>query len=148
VKSDSESGDKGVFGRGGSGGTDRWYFYLENSALVLGSLNNTSDFTFAIENSPTSHVGEWVHLVGVMDSTLSGDDRIKLYRNSVELTNKTVQWTSGFDSTADFTDIGATPAGTGTEFDGRIDDVRIYNRPLSLSEIKQLYNLGRAVIAP
>jgi Concanavalin A-like lectin/glucanases superfamily len=35
-------------------------------------------------------------------------------------------------------------AGTGGEyFDGVIDDVRIYNRALSATEIKQLYNAGR-----
>ncbi|HEY4714989.1 MAG TPA: LamG-like jellyroll fold domain-containing protein, partial [Candidatus Paceibacterota bacterium] len=28
-------------------------------------------------------------------------------------------------------------------FNGTIDDVRIYNRALSATEIKQLYNLGR-----
>jgi len=30
-----------------------------------------------------------------------------------------------------------------TYFNGSIDDVRLYNRPLSASEIKQLYNMGR-----
>ena len=29
------------------------------------------------------------------------------------------------------------------QFDGRIDDVRIYNRALTAGEVKQLYNMGR-----
>jgi hypothetical protein len=28
-------------------------------------------------------------------------------------------------------------------FNGQLDDVRIYNRALSASEVKQLYNAGR-----
>jgi len=42
------------------------------------------------------------------------------------------QTSGGFDSTAYFT--------------GKMDDVRLYNRALSASEITQLYNLGRATI--
>ena len=39
--------------------------------------------------------------------------------------------------------IGDSSAGTAT-FDGLIDDVRIYNRALSATEIRQLYNMGAA----
>jgi hypothetical protein len=147
VKTRTESGDDGIFSRGDPG-DDRWYFYLDDGALVLGSLNNAGNFTFAVENGPISHVGEWVHLVGVMDSTLSGSDRIRLYRDGIELTDKTFQWTNGFDSSNTFTDIGALVAGTGFYFDGAIDDVRIYNRPLTTTEIKQLYRLGGATVRP
>ena len=36
-----------------------------------------------------------------------------------------------------------TRDGNGVPFNGNIDDARIYNRALSASEVKQLYNLGR-----
>ena len=148
VKSRAENDNRGIFARGDSGASDRWYFYLESGALVLGS-HNDSNFTFAIENSPTSHVGEWVHLVGVMNSTLSGSDRIRLYRNGVELTDKTFQWTNGFDSTNVFTDFGAAFGGSGGfEFNGAVDDLRIYNRALTADEVRQLYKLGTVIIRP
>jgi hypothetical protein len=38
--------------------------------------------------------------------------------------------------------IGITDT-TGWGFDGRIDDVRIYNRVLTREEIKRLYTMGR-----
>ena len=40
-----------------------------------------------------------------------------------------------------------SPCGSGC-FDGAIDDARIYNRALSTTEVKRLYNLGRTTIAP
>jgi hypothetical protein len=78
-----------------------------------------------------------------MDSTQSGSNRIRLYRNGVELTDKTFQWTNGFDSTNTFTDIGALIANEqAPTFDGKIDDVRIYNRALTVAEVKPLSKLG------
>ena len=35
------------------------------------------------------------------------------------------------------------PGASGFEFDGRIDETRIYNRTLSAAEAKQLYLMGR-----
>ncbi|MGH7134691.1 MAG: LamG domain-containing protein, partial [Pirellulales bacterium] len=40
-------------------------------------------------------------------------------------------------------DIGLDTAQASRIFNGSIDDVRVYNRALSASEVKQLYNLGR-----
>ncbi len=45
----------------------------------------------------------------------------------------------------DTLDIGIMSNGS-FYFPGTIDDVRIYNRALSASEVKQLYNLGRYTI--
>jgi hypothetical protein len=39
--------------------------------------------------------------------------------------------------------IGSNTGGALGYFDGIIDEVRIYNRALSATEIKQLYNAGR-----
>jgi hypothetical protein len=39
--------------------------------------------------------------------------------------------------------IGENAQSFGRQWTGSIDDVRIYNRALSVDEIKRLYNLGR-----
>jgi len=49
--------------------------------------------------------------------------------------------TTGVDPTSDFEIGGVTPNST-DYFDGKLDDVRIYNRVLSAAEIKRLYHLG------
>src|SRR5881296_1766116 len=42
--------------------------------------------------------------------------------------------------------IGRNPVYDDDYFNGKIDDVRIYNRALSATEVKQLYNLGAATV--
>ena len=49
---------------------------------------------------------------------------------------------SGFGSTVYPLTIGNSAGGWNEFFDGIIDDVRIYNRALSDSEIQELYNEG------
>lgn len=46
---------------------------------------------------------------------------------------------------ASVTTIGDYSVGAGLQFNGMIDDVRIYSRELSADEIRQLYNYGSAV---
>jgi hypothetical protein len=85
----------------------------------------------------------WHHIVGIID--YFGDD-IKIYVDGVEqLTSGTPSFVA--ESTSDTAPLGAYIGvdgdGSGQEFDGLIDDVRIYNRALSASEIQRLYDLGR-----
>ena len=39
--------------------------------------------------------------------------------------------------------VGALPPNGGENWNGSLDDVRVYNRALSAAEVLQLYNLGR-----
>lgn len=74
--------------------------------------------------------GQWIHLLGVHDGT-SG----KLYVNGV-LAATAVNTPLSVTSTS--WDIGAHKA-PNYYLDGKLDDVRIYNRALSAGEISQLY---------
>jgi hypothetical protein len=101
--------------------------------------------------------GIWYHVV----FTYTGSGSVagqSIYINGVKQT--TVTQTNGCSGgTAINTDavtIGSDrdAAGSGDEFDGTIDDVRIYNRVLSQSEINQLYNIdsggkvGASLVGP
>jgi hypothetical protein len=93
----------------------------------------------------SSATGRWIHYAVVFDGTQTGNaNRLKIYVDGVQ------------DSVLDF--IGTIPASTivsannvrigsdsagNANLSGKIDEVRIYNRALSLFEIKQLYNMGR-----
>gem|GEM_PF-1287290 len=88
----------------------------------------------------------WYHAVARYDGST-----MKLYLNGVE-----VGFVSKSGSLATNNIVGVNiarnPDGYG-EWDGSIDDVRIYNRALSVSEITELYNLGSGplpqdIIAP
>ncbi len=77
--------------------------------------------------------GQWHHLVGTAE--MGGQK--KVYLDS-KFCNQNLTGTQGLDSARDLY-IGG---GTGGGFVGIIDDVRIYNRALTLSQIQQHYVEG------
>jgi hypothetical protein len=81
--------------------------------------------------------GEWTHAAGVWDGSF-----MYLYVNGAEAATPVAK--SGvLDADGNDLTIGShlnSPANR--RFDGEIDDVRLYNRALSASEINALYNYG------
>ena len=110
---------------GDTGNRDYSSTFLALEEVAGGSTIDISGGTLSANNftSPTIYVD------GVVSSTL----RAGSWHHVVIKTDTVV--------TADSVDIGRI-SGTGN-FNGFIDDVRIYNRALSADEIKRLYNLGR-----
>ena len=92
------------------------------------------------EISITSNVNDpyesWIHIVGVYDST---GPTLRLYENG-SLTAESTGTVDDFD-TADGPWIGAQSDGS-KYFNGAIDDVRIYDKALSPTEVEQLYSKG------
>ncbi len=86
----------------------------------------------------------WQHVVMTWDGGTTASN-VRFYINGVEpsYTNTADGGTPrDNDSTNPFL-IGALGVAGPVAFDGLIDDVRIYNRALSASEIMKLYNMGR-----
>ena len=101
---------------------------------------NVSDGTTALTSDfPAVNLNEWTHMTAVVDRTAN---RLYVYKNGV---------LSG--SQANISGIGSLSSGTSASIGnndsnlyplkGFIDDVRVYNRALSASEVLQLYNMGR-----
>jgi len=66
----------------------------------------------------------------------------KFYVNGV-LVNSRDNGAGGTGDTINGFMIGRNTLIAENYFNGLIDDVRVYNRALSASEVKQLYNMGR-----
>jgi hypothetical protein len=107
----------------------------------------TVDFVF---NGQTSGVlsdvdvidaNTWHHVVGVADTVTSW-----IYIDG-EL-NNTGDADPIADNSGNLLSIGAISEGGANNLDGSLDDVRIYNRALTATEVKQLYRLGGATIRP
>jgi len=81
---------------------------------------------------------EWVHLVATWDNQ---SQYIKLYVNGV-YQNGAERTGNSINGSANSLCIGAWP-GRERTVNGLIDEVRVYNRALSVQEIQRLYNLGR-----
>lgn len=88
-------------------------------------------------NPTTITLNKWVHVVGVRDVT---SDTVNLYINGV-LVNSVSDTTTSVPTYSDF-NIGGQVSVANRFFGGRIDDVRLYNRALTGTEINALYRLG------
>ena len=117
---DKESG--GV----GSGGI---FMYLQSNKLCIYNGGAGTCGTGTVSNS------KWQLVTIVKNGTTA-----TFYVNGVA--GGTASWTGGSQPTIPQV-IGYDAQSGGRFFNGSIDDVRIYNRVLSVQEIAQLYSLGR-----
>jgi hypothetical protein len=111
-------------------------YYLSIGAAGTRKLRfatrNVSDNTL---DSPNPLPNEWTYIVAVRKSNI-----LKLYINGTLDSSLSESSTTNVSSNADFK-IGRFDEWIGVQssFYGNIDDIRIYNRALSETEIQQLY---------
>jgi len=106
-------------------GTNFLRFFIKD-----GSSQSTAEYSFTPSN------GVWYHLVGTYDGTST-----KLYVDGVLRDTKT-------DASGDIVNLvwdglGYYSAGS-SYFNGQFDEVAVYDRALSLTEVEELYNSGNA----
>ena len=82
------------------------------------------------------HLREWVHAVAVYNGST-----MKLYLNGSEVGSMAASGTLTGNGSVPIA-IGRNPQVYGA-FDGNIDQVRIYNRALSTTEVNALYTHGQ-----
>ena len=118
------------------------YDYTESDHYAFGTRTlSGQDFT----EGPSSDgdVGSWIHLVGSYDGTT-----LKLYRNGVLVSSKAHTFGGNMIPEATFTTLGGGYNGPGQDAgmiehaDIILDDLRVYDRALSDSEIDALYNVS------
>jgi hypothetical protein len=83
-------------------------------------------------------VNEWIHIAWV----ITADRQSSAYLNGVLIREYTCS-SVGSLANSDGLAIGYAYSGAHRPFNGDVDDVRIYNRTLSITEITNLYNMGR-----
>lgn len=110
-----------------------FYLLQLSSTTVEARLRNSSGTVFTIA-SPSLSLNTWNHFVLTYDGT-----RLRLYKNGVRVDSLAA---NGFitNSTTPF-NVGTIPFGnTNFDLDGRLEDVGLWSRPLSNSEVAALYN--------
>jgi hypothetical protein len=134
------------------GGNSRGRIVDKNSGFIAGYLldldnfNTTNGIAVAVNDgfSATSRsrifsnavtLNKWQHIIALFDGT-----NVTVYNNGVSVgASQTLTVpTSGTDNFV----IGGRTTDNTRNFDGYIDEVRVYNRALSGTEITNLYNLG------
>jgi hypothetical protein len=124
-----------------------WQFVIAPSGVigVLFVNASASDYYGAVSTA-TVAANKWSHVAAMAtDGTASG---VRIFINGVESSKTTETSGSANPGSLNSKDmwIGFRQDGlTGTPFLGMIDDVRVYNRALTSSEIQLLYTGGRGV---
>lgn len=103
-----------------------------------GTGNNVKYANNTIINDNT-----WKHVVIVLNTALDASNEISIYINSIKQT-LTTQGTHDSDKTTPFSNLPikfSYNIGYGVgHYTGLFDDIKIYNRPLTQTEITNLYN--------
>jgi hypothetical protein len=122
------------------------YLFVNNAGkfeMFIASDPNDAGYNYSTSNSAILTTTGWHHVAGVYNSLAQ---TIILYHNGI-VTPSTVTGTipSSIPDTATPITIGKMVWRSGDYYfhDGKIDDVRIYNRALPAEEVTRLYNLGK-----
>jgi hypothetical protein len=123
-------------GQASNGGSNVGYeFEYDGTTLTFNRFQNgTNDFN-ATETVALS-TGTWYHLVGTYDGTT-----LKLYRNNVAKTPLTTSGNGGSALTQKFV-LFKNPTANVRYFSGKIDEVGVWSKALTTTEIADLYNGG------
>ena len=122
-------------------------------SVIFGSDNSGWDWTMAIRNgSLTAWTGstryqsplnvypnQWYHCVAVFDPVAS---KTRLYLNGSSITSDSL----GLDGSSNLIRLGSHFGNR--YFDGLLDDVRIWGRPLDVAEVTRLWGNGMGDLGP
>nr|WP_234314820.1 LamG-like jellyroll fold domain-containing protein [Streptomyces sp. NRRL F-5135] len=109
---------------------DRWVFNQ-----FISDTSDSGAIRAMQAEGKTAYGGEWTHLVGVHDTVA---DQLTLYVNGVEAGRADVSqtWYAGGPVQIG---AGSYEGKPGSYFPGQIDDVRLFDRPVSADEVRQLF---------
>jgi hypothetical protein len=109
--------------------------YCSSGLAWRANFGNSAGNNYGACYYTTINTGTWYHLAGTWDGTT-----MTLYLNGVAVATNVPGATPVSDGGGELS-IGAD-IGNGIYFPGTIDDVRVYNRALTASEVWSLYNGG------
>jgi len=125
------------FGKGNTGVFSPYLLYPSAGTLKIAIGNSAgSAWLTTTDLSATITNNVWTHIFFTKAGAV-----IRLYKNGVQTNVFTMASATILNNTLPVR-IGAD-SNAGSPWNGSIDDVRIYNRALSATEVKRLYNMGR-----
>lgn len=122
--------------RWGPGWDDLWVLFYDNAdgqnRYSFGV--RTSNAVYVTGPSGNGDLNSWVHVAGTYDGS-----RIRIYRNGAEIASAALTGTIPTEATPLFLGAGDNGnTGIGEYLNAAMDDVRLYDRALSASEIQSL----------
>ncbi|KKQ23516.1 MAG: hypothetical protein US38_C0014G0003 [Candidatus Roizmanbacteria bacterium GW2011_GWC1_37_12] len=113
------------------------FFYDSGGTIVRFGFYGTNSVQSEVDTQTAIPTGQWVHLIGVFDDV---NNTLYIYQNG-ELKEKDTTITNTPSTNDNSLIFGSRQAGLSSyEFNGKIDEARIYNRALSPKEVRDLYS--------
>jgi len=129
--------------RCGQNGDTAQVLAIQNSGRAFFLVRDANSLSGAVFSPSSLATNTWYHLVGVREVTGSGKT-VKLFLNGVLVASAPDLSTGSLvNNGPDYIGRRFT-CGTNDPFNGLIDEVSVYNRALSASEIQAIYNAGSA----
>jgi hypothetical protein len=125
---------QGIISKRTTSGAGAYFIGLVGGAFE-GYANNGSDNAFS---AGTVTAGQWAHVVFIYDGS-----SMKIYQNGVLVGSQTLS--GAIINSTHSLDIGHEYVGTNLFFSGQIDEVQLFNYPLTDAQVKLLNNQNSAV---
>jgi hypothetical protein len=126
-----------VKGPGGAGQLFNYCFFFYASSIVCGFGDGSNFYSAGVLTTPNVPINTWHHIVGVYNSVA-----ISFYLNGVLMQSNPIVATP-YQNTNNLNVIQSD-----YPIDGKVISAKIYNRALSLTEIKQNYYAGLQRLIP
>ena len=110
-----------------------WHYRFSAAYCNTGGCDEVDYF-----NTPS--INNWYHIVSLFDK---GSNTMKLYLNGILAVNTPLvnsSFTLDYDNNSLLIGVDSEYGANDQFFDGKLDDIRLYNRLLTETEIQQLYN--------
>jgi len=136
----SDAGNWIIGKRGAGAGGNEWNLLAWEGLLYFQAYSDNSNSISA--NTLPINTGEWYHVVGTYDGSKSNSG-LKIYLNGVDQTagyNFTSGTYTGMSNGDQDVVLGKIGWGDAHFWDGRIDEVAIYNTELSSLDVANLYD--------
>jgi len=116
------------------GGNYNYALIIESSNRFRGYLYNGTSWPY-VDDTAIMSTGTWYNVVMTWDNTAK---LLSLYRDGILRSTST--WAGTTIQSSAGQSLGISDSDTSLDFSGTLDEVRIYNRALSATEIQAMYN--------
>ncbi len=116
----------------------KWYaLSVTNVGELYFSIDDGTNIVTAQSKTGTIEIGKWYHILGQRDTSAS---KVRLYINGIDINSLSESAVGSISNNGPFV-IGARADLSSSRFyDGKIEEVTIWNKALSTTEIQSLYN--------
>ncbi|MCA9359602.1 LamG domain-containing protein [Candidatus Nomurabacteria bacterium] len=132
-------------GTGSVSPANGFIFYIHSSGWITFRVGyDGGQDLIAYTSSGVVDVGEWQHIMATWDGT-SDASKVKIYKNGILQPNSVeTSGTGSLETMSSQFIVGRSSTGA-NDFDGQMDDIRIYEREFTPEEVQRLYQMGGGV---